>query len=96
MSEYPLVSIVTVSFNQAEFLEEAILSVLEQSYKNIEYILFDGGSTDGSVEIIEKYRKNIKFINIGPDGGAAPALNAAFKKASGSIHAYVNSDDVLK
>jgi glycosyltransferase involved in cell wall biosynthesis len=95
MAPQPLVSIVTISYNQAEFLEETILSVINQSYKNIEYIIFDGGSTDGSVEIIEKYREHFAHVNIGPDGGAAAALNSAFKLAKGDLHAYINSDDVL-
>ena len=95
MNSRPLVSIVTISFNQAEFLEETILSVLEQTYDNIQYIIFDGGSTDGSVEIIEKYRDKIAFVNVGPDGGAAAALNSAFRIATGELHAYINSDDVL-
>ncbi|WP_372739250.1 glycosyltransferase family 2 protein [Neptunomonas sp.] len=95
MHANPLVSIVTISYNQADFLEETILSVINQSYKNIEYIIFDGGSIDGSVEIIEKYKEHFAHINIGPDGGAAAALNSAFKIASGDLHAYINSDDVL-
>jgi glycosyltransferase involved in cell wall biosynthesis len=95
MSSQPLVSIVTISYNQAKFLEETILSVINQSYKNIEYIIFDGGSTDGSVEIIEKYKDHFAHINIGPDGGAAAALNSAFKLAKGDLHAYINSDDAL-
>jgi len=95
MNDLPLVSIVTVSYNQAEFLEEALLSVLKQDYKNIEYIVFDGGSTDGSVDILRKYEKDISFLNIGPDGGASAALNAGFEKSKGQILAYINSDDVL-
>ena len=95
MNKEPLVSIVTISYNQAEFLEETILSVINQSYRNIEYIIFDGGSSDGSVEIIEKYREHFSHVNIGPDGGAAAALNSAFKIATGDLHAYINSDDVL-
>jgi glycosyltransferase involved in cell wall biosynthesis len=95
MNNNSLVSIVTISYNQAEFLEETILSVIGQTYKNIEYIIFDGGSTDGSIEIIEKYKEHFSYINIGPDGGAAAALNAAFRVAKGELHAYINSDDVL-
>lgn len=96
LNKSPLVSIVTISYNQAEFLEETILSVINQSYQYIEYIIFDGGSTDGSIEIIERYRSHFAHVNIGPDGGAAAALNSAFRLASGDFHAYINSDDVLE
>jgi len=95
MKNSPLVTIVTISYNQAEFLERTIISVINQTYKNIEYIIFDGGSTDGSLEIIEKYKSYFKYVHIGPDGGAASALNSAFKLASGDFHAYINSDDEL-
>lgn len=95
MNNTPLVTIVTISYNQAEFLERTILSVVNQTYKNIEYIIFDGGSTDGSVELIEKYKDYFTYINIGPDGGAANALNSAFNLATGELHAYINSDDEL-
>jgi len=95
MKKLPLVTIVTISYNQAEFLERTILSVINQSYKNIEYIIFDGGSTDGSIELIEKYKNHFTHIHIGPDGGAANALNSAFKLATGDLHAYINSDDEL-
>jgi len=96
MNYEPLVSIVTVSFNQGKFLEETISSVLNQKYKNIQYIIFDGGSTDNSHEIIEKYKSRIDFIHIGPDGGPCAALNSGFSHAKGEIHAYINSDDVLE
>lgn len=91
----PRVSIVTVSFNQAQYLEAAIRSVLDQDYPNIEYILMDGGSTDGSEEIIKLYAASFSYCRIGPDGGAAQALNEGFKHASGEIFAFLNSDDVL-
>jgi len=91
----PLVSIVTVSYNQGVFLEAAIKSVLNQTYPNIEYIIFDGGSTDNSAEIINRYRDRFTYVNIGPDGGAPAALNSGFRIATGTIHAYLNSDDVL-
>jgi glycosyltransferase involved in cell wall biosynthesis len=91
----PLVSIVTVSYNQEEFLEAAIKSVLNQTYPNIEYIIFDGGSTDNSAEIINRYRDRFAYMNIGPDGGAPAALNAGFRIATGTIHAFLNSDDIL-
>ncbi|MBL1353650.1 MAG: glycosyltransferase [Zetaproteobacteria bacterium] len=89
------VSIVTISFNQAEFLEEAILSVLNQDYSNIEYIVVDPGSKDGSREIIEKYRDQIDTIIYEPDSGPADGLNNGFSKATGDVYAYLNADDTL-
>lgn len=89
------ISIVTISFNQAEFLERCILSVLEQDYDDIEYIVVDPGSTDGSREIIEKYRDKIRKVIFEPDNGPADGLNKGFAHATGEIYAYLNSDDIL-
>jgi glycosyltransferase involved in cell wall biosynthesis len=94
-SDPPLVSLVLVSYNQCQFLHEAIQSVINQDYPHIELIIMDGGSTDGSVEVIQKLASRAAHINIGPDGGAPAALNAGFAQATGSIYAYLNSDDVL-
>ena len=88
-------SIVTVSFNQAKFLEQAIRSILDQDYADIEYIVVDPGSTDGSREIIERYRGKISKIIFEPDRGAADGLNKGFAKAEGEIYGFLNSDDVL-
>src|SRR5688572_21687448 len=87
------VSIVTISFNQVRFLEQAICSVLEQDYPNIEYIVVDPGSTDGSREIIEKYRSRLARVIFEPDLGPADGLNKGFSLASGDILGYINSDD---
>ncbi len=92
----PLVSIVTPSFNQEQFLEETILSVLSQNYKNIEYIIIDGGSTDGSLEIIKKYADKLTYWISEKDNGQAHAINKGFEKCSGELFAYVNSDDMLE
>jgi glycosyltransferase involved in cell wall biosynthesis len=89
------VSIVTISFNQAEYLERTIESVLAQDYPEIEYIVVDPGSTDGSRDIIERYRSRISKVILRPDRGAADGLNHGFAEATGEIFGFLNSDDLL-
>jgi glycosyltransferase involved in cell wall biosynthesis len=89
------VSVVTTSFNQARFLERAILSVLGQNYPDLEYIVLDPGSTDGSRAIIERYRDRITKVIFDPDAGPADGMNRAFAQASGDIFAYLHSDDAF-
>lgn len=92
-SPWPRISIVTPSFNQAQYLEETIRSVLLQGYPNLEYIIIDGGSTDGSVEIIKRYEPWLTYWVSEPDRGQSHAINKGVKKSSGEIIAWINSDD---
>lgn len=91
---YPRISIVTPSYNQGEFLEQTILSVLEQNYPNLEYIIIDGGSTDNSVEIIKKFESHLAYWVSEKDQGQYHAINKGFFWSSGEIMAWLNSDDM--
>ena len=91
---FPKISIVIPSYNQAEFIERSILSVLNQDYPNIELIIIDGGSNDNTVEIIKRYQDNITFWISEKDQGQSDALNKGFKLCSGQIYGWLNSDDV--
>lgn len=90
---WPKISIVTPSYNQGQFIEETIRSVLLQGYPNLEYIIIDGGSTDNSVEIIKKYSSWLTYWISEPDQGQSHAINKGFEKATGEIYAWLNSDD---
>lgn len=92
--EWPRISVVTPSFNQAHFIEETIRSILLQGYPNLEYIVIDGGSTDGSVEIIREYEPWISYWVSEPDRGMYDAINKGFARATGEIMAWSNTDDV--
>ena len=90
---WPKISIVTASFNQGQFLEETIRSVVCQQYPNLEYIIIDGGSTDNSVEIIKDYEQYISCWVTEPDSGHGHALNKGFARTTGDIMGWINSDD---
>jgi glycosyltransferase involved in cell wall biosynthesis len=91
---WPKISIVTPSYNQGQFMEETIRSTLLQGYPNLEYIIFDGGSTDDSVEIIKKYEPWLTYWASEPDRGQSHAINKGLKRVSGEVIAYLNSDDI--
>ncbi len=95
MKIQPKITLVMPSFNQAAFLEEAICSVLAQKYPRLEFILLDGGSSDGSVGIIQQYANHLHYWHSRPDAGQADALQQGFAMGSGELMGWLNSDDVL-
>ncbi len=90
----PKLSIVTPSFNQGKFLEETIVSVLDQNYPNLEYIVIDGGSRDESVEVIKRYEKHLAYWVSEKDRGQVHAINKGIEKSTGEIFGFINSDDL--
>jgi len=91
----PRVSLVTPSFNQAAYLEAAILSVLNQGYPDLEYMVFDGGSQDGSTQILNRYRDRLAYWESVPDRGQAHAVNKGWERANGKYVWWLNADDLL-
>lgn len=92
-ADLPSISVVTPSFNQARFLERTIRSVIDQGYPRLEYIILDGGSTDGSVAIIRRYSAQLTHWESRPDRGQSAAINAGWAMATGDVLAWINSDD---
>jgi glycosyltransferase involved in cell wall biosynthesis len=93
--KHPKITVVTPSYNQGRYIEQTIRSVLEQDYPNLEYIIIDGGSTDQSVEIIQRYADRLTYWISEADGGQTEALNKGMRRATGDILCYLNSDDVF-
>jgi len=94
-SQWPKISIVTPNLNNGQFIEDTILSVINQNYPNLEYIIIDGGSTDNSVDIIKKYEKYLTYWVSNEDNGQAEAINRGFSIASGEILGWLNADDLF-
>src|SRR4051812_44065291 len=95
MRKLPRVTVVTPSFNQGRFLEATLRSVLNQQYPDLEYIVLDGGSTDGSVDILRRYAAQLAYWHTRKDAGQADAIATGFEMATGEVLCWVNSDDIL-
>ena len=91
----PKISVITITFNSAATLEETILSVTSQDYPDLEYVIIDGGSTDGTLDIIRKYQDKIQIVVSEPDRGISDAFNKGIARATGEIVGIINSDDIL-
>ncbi len=95
MINLPKITIITPSYNQGQFIERTILSIINQGYPNLEYIIIDGGSTDNTVEIIRKYENRVTYWISEKDSGQSDAINKGLRIATGDIVGWINSDDVL-
>src|SRR5271166_5725136 len=92
---WPCISIVTPSYNQGEYIEETIRSILLQGYPNVEYIIMDGGSTDGTVDTVQRYKRWLMHWESAPDLGQAHAINKGLQRCTGALFNWINSDDFL-
>ena len=92
---FPSISIVTPSYNQGEFIERTLRSILDQGYPNLEYIVQDGDSKDGTLDLLRSYQPQLTFVDSQQDNGQAHAINMGFQRAKGEIMAFLNSDDIL-
>lgn len=92
---YPKISLITPSYNQGQFIEATIQSVLNQTYPNIEYIVVDGGSTDDTMAVVDRYRDRISTVIHERDQGQSDAINKGFRLATGDLVGWINSDDIL-
>lgn len=95
MEKYPKITVVTPVYNQVKYLEETIKSIVNQGYPNLEYIVIDGGSSDGTVDIIKKYEKHLAYWVSEPDKGMYDAIQKGFDRSTGEIMCWLNSDDVF-
>lgn len=96
MPNLPRITLITPSYNQGKYIEQTILSVLEQGYPNLEYIIMDGGSSDETVDIIKKYEKQLAYWESKPDKGQSDAINKGLQKSTGDVFNWLNSDDILE
>lgn len=96
MNKFPKITVITPSYNQGQYIEDTILSVINQDYPNLEYIIIDGGSTDNTVEVIKKYQDKIHYWVSEKDSGQSNAINKGLRKATGEIINWINSDDQLQ
>lgn len=96
LSEWPRISVVMPSFNQAAFIEKSIRSIVDQNYPNLEFIIMDGGSTDGTLDIIERYRDRLSWLTSERDGGQTDALIKGFRRSTGDIQCWLCSDDLFE
>lgn len=93
--QYPKITVVTPVYNQVKYLEETVLSIVNQDYPNLEYIIIDGGSTDGTIDIIKKYEKYLSYWVSEPDKGMYDAIQKGFEHSTGEIMCWLNSDDIF-
>lgn len=94
-TKYPKITVVTPVFNQVQYLEKTILSIINQGYPNLEYIIIDGGSTDGTIDVIKKYEKYLSYWVSEPDKGMYDAIQKGFDHSNGEIMCWLNSDDIF-